>query len=339
MNENHVESIVTLIKSKKGCKFYQKKILNDSNHANNFLYPSLKPFMLKLINHKYGNFLYQQFTEILVWEYLDHLLEFISLHFKEISCSKYGTNVIQKLIENIQFEKPYESFIYDKLFEMIRGNVQEISLNENANHIIQKFIMLIKSPRNDFVFQEIYHSFLSIATTKSGCCVIKKAILFGNSLQKQMINNLILQNIFYLISCKYGNYVVQCIILTSEEYVVSTMYTIISKEIISLCKSKFSSNVIEKFFEIKNKSLINKIANCMLQDESKIIELLLNPFGNYIIQKILLSINDKFLINKIVSVLYKNIETIKELSFGRRIFKFIQNFPNFIYLVDKCKES
>lgn len=315
-----VSSSYSLCKTQTGCRSIQNKIIANPVFANETLYPSLRSKMLSLMNDQFGNYLYQQFLDILNPTNLLDLILFISNNFSQIAFSPHGTRVIQKLIEHFSPNRAGEaSIIYESMKKNLRGNICEIANDENANHIIQKFIFLIKYPYNDFVYDEIYFNFPKIAVTKYGCCVVQKCLMYGSKNQQEKITELILDNTFYLISNQFGNYVYQCLIFLNDDRIILEIFKIIYPQIISLCKEKYSSNVIEKIFEIENKNLINDIAGSICENDYKIMELVTNQYGNYIIQKMINTVTNPVIISKIINVIANNIQTIYKISFGKKI--------------------
>ena len=102
--------------------------------------------------------------------------------------------------------------------------------------------------------------------------------------------------------------------------------------LIHLCKEKYASNVIEKF--LVNKSPESKeIINILLNNEKYLHDLIIDPFGNYIIQRILSLIeggNRSNLIHHIINWYPE----IKMLSFGPRLItKLHERFQEFTELV------
>ena len=103
---------------------------------------------------------------------------------------------------------------------------------------------------------------------------------------------------------------------------------IIYDKIISLCKEKYSSNVIEKILEVNNQNIVNQLIEHITKNENKIIELLTNKYGNYIIQKILSISHDKNLIFRILNIIAKNIIIINNAPFGKKLIgKLIEKYP------------
>lgn len=302
--------------------------MNEPKFANDYLYPILTDQMLKLVNDKIGHYLYQQFLEVLTDENFIHFIKFVDLNFMSISFSENGSKVIQKLIENMDMNDKRGTMIYDILFKQIKGNVFKMSIDENCTHIIQKIIKFIEYPYNNFVFDEIYQFFLPISTTKFGCCVIQKALLHSKGDQQIKIINLTLQNTYLLILNQFGNYICQCLINLNNEQINLAICSLLSKDLFLLCKEKYSSNVIEKLFDIQSEAIIERLAKSLLQNDVKIIELICNQYGNYIIQKLLNSTSNKRVINKLLIIISLNVEKILKKSYGKKLFfKLINIYP------------
>lgn len=323
-------SIIMVIQSNIGCRYFQTQITRQPSFGNDILYPQLKQSMLLLINDQFGNYLYQQFLDILNKDNFEHFKLFVIENFTLISTSPHGTRVIQKLLDIIDFNSEEGMNFSHSISEIIKGKVKELSMDEHANHIIQKYFTYLKYPDNIFIFEEIERSFLQIARTKSGCCVVQTCLINGHLNQKQKLILLTFQNINSLITDQFGNYVCQCLISLNEDWIISKIFQIISNQLISLCKEKYSSNVIEKFFEIKNKKFANDIAKLVLKNNSEILELICNDYGNYIIQRIMITVPNKSLTIKILEVIGKNIHIILKLSYGKKLLFRLQKIYPFL---------
>lgn len=275
--------------------------------------------MLNLIRHYYGNYLYQDFIDILNKENFIHFLKFLKSHFQELSFSEHSSKVIQKLAEYMNLINEKGQAIYKVFSVQIKGKVQEMSKNEHATYIIQKLIVNWPFPYNSFIYEEIIANLVSISTSRFGRFVIKKCLENGEEINKKSIINLLLKNILSLISDQFGNYVFQYIISFDEKSIVPQIFNSISNQVILLCKGKYSSNVMEKLFEIQDKKLINKIAKKVLHKDSTIIELLSNQYGNFIIQKIIKNITSKKLLRKILMVIVNNSEKLQKKSRTKKI--------------------
>jgi hypothetical protein len=310
------------------CHYLQMRIVSNANYANEVLFPFLFPNMIRLINDQYGNYIYQGFIEVFNSKNLINFLVVIENNFNEISHSQNGTRVIQKLIEKSSNLKQGNNIIQKSLIDMLKGKVCQLSNDENANHIIQKFIVNIQFPYNNFIYEELYQNFMHIAITKYGCCVVQKCLINANKEQKEKIIYLVLQNTFNLIRDQFGNYVYQCVLMLKDEKINYKIIEIIYEKLIPLCKEKYSSNVIEKIFEINNIVIVNQLIDYITKTDNKILELITNKYGNYIIQKILSICTDKNLFFRILNTISQNIILINNVSFGKKLLsKLSEKYP------------
>ena len=169
---------------------------------------------------------------------------------------------------------------------------------------------------------------MHIAITKYGCCVVQKCLINANKEQKEKIIYLVLQNTFNLIRDQFGNYVYQCVLMLKDEKINYKIIEIIYEKLIPLCKEKYSSNVIEKIFEINNIVIVNQLIDYITKTDNKILELITNKYGNYIIQKILSICTDKNLFFRILNTISQNIILINNVSFGKKLIsKLSEKYP------------
>ena len=112
----------------------------------------------------------------------------------------------------------------------IQTNVYNMSTHENANHIIQRFLCSFHSNDLDFIYQEIYSSFIAIADNKFGCCVVQRSLVKANENQKECLFYLIKKNANFLIRSQFGNYVCQKLILINDDMATYNFYLLILKD-------------------------------------------------------------------------------------------------------------
>lgn len=110
---------------------------------------------------------------------LDYILDLIHFDFFEIAKSAHGTRVIQKIIECLA-----NDFIKNKFCTIFGSLLLHICKDINANHIVLKFVKVVKYPHNQFVYDILLDNLYEIATDKHGCCVMQKCIGDGNEMQR-----------------------------------------------------------------------------------------------------------------------------------------------------------
>ena len=283
-----IKYAIPLIKDQSGCRFLQEKIKSNENFMENKLFPSIKNDIFELGCDAFGNYFLQALLDIFSYENLNLFLDLIKNKFKDMCTNQHGTRVIQKIIDKVYSDKNLSTKLGNILNTKDLGIIMKSSY---GNHIIQKFITSIHFKElTKFVYDYVIQNFMEIAETKHGVCVIQKCVSEGDIDQRGKLYDLILQNFYDLIKDEFGNYLIQYILinLKSKEkfYEVLPIIQKIEDNLISICKYKFSANIIEKCLENGENFVKEYLLNCLLNRyHENIIELLLDQYGIYIIQK------------------------------------------------------
>jgi mRNA-binding protein PUF3 len=158
---------------------------------------------------------------------------------------------------------------------------------------------------------------------------MQKALIKSIDKQQQLnIIYLILQNTHQLITNQFGNYLYQSLIFMNDDCIIVKICEIISNNFIKYCKEKYSSNVVEKLFDIPNQRLLNKIALIICENSETILDLVTDQYGNYIIQKILNNANCEYITNLILRVISNHYSQVVKTSLGKKIVMKINNSLN-----------
>ncbi len=302
-----------LAKDQIGCRFLQKKIEEDTQFSLNSIYPIILEHILETITDQFGNYLIQKFFEYLTPKELNDFLNLITSSFSNIGINQFGTRVIQKLIDYINNN---EKELYDNFTNLIKPNIILFANDINGYHIIQK-ILLTKNFNNNFCYEKIEECIEQIANHKNGCCFLQKFIdkIKGNDLEK--ILNAINKKIRLLIVDQYGNYVIQFIFKINGEERNKNIFDIIIKDLCFYSNQKFSSNVIEKFFLFDN--LKSKLISKIIEKEN-LKKLILDPYGNYVVQKALIYSNNQQQYEMLNKISYL-VNELKSINFGIKLYK------------------
>ena len=302
-----------LAKDQIGCRFLQKKIEQDTQFSLKLIYPIILEHILETITDQFGNYLIQKFFEYLTPKELNDFLNLITSSFSNIGINQFGTRVIQKLIDYINNN---EKDLYNNFINLIKPNIILFANDINGYHIIQK-ILLTKNFNNNFCYEKIEECIEQIANHKNGCCFLQKFIdkIKGNDLEK--ILNAINKKIRLLIVDQYGNYVIQFIFKINGEERNKNIFDIIIKDLCFYSNQKFSSNVIEKFFLFDNlkSKLISKIV-----EKENLKKLILDPYGNYVVQKALIYSNNQQQYEMLNKISYL-VNELKSINFGIKLYK------------------
>ena len=309
-----------LIKEQTGCRFIQEKVQSSPLFANTLLFP----FLLKanctaeLVCDQFGNYLFQVLLDVLSEENLSNFIIQITPTIYQICISPHGTRVMQKLIEKLTTSV----FLLNKLsFALANSNLIDIMKDPYGNHIIQKFLICIHDPmKNGFIIDTVVNNFLNITNSKHGVCVVQKCVSEGTKEQKEKVLSLITSNIYEILTDQFGNYVIQYLLTSTDVNLleIDGILQYILDNIFAICKMKFSANVIEKCFENSTEEIKSKIIISMLRKNNYLIELLMDQYGNYVVQKALL-VTKGDLYMKMLTIISKGINELKQAAFGNKL--------------------
>ena len=309
-----------LVKEQTGCRYIQEKVQASPQFANTLLFPFIikSPSLSDLICDQFGNYLFQVLIDVLTEENLSIFIANISGNIYNICISPHGTRVLQKLIDKVA-SMPYQ--LKQVVFSLMNSKVIDIMKDPYGNHIIQKFLSRVHNEEdNSFVYDTVINNFMNVVNSKHGVCVVQKCVSEGNDEYKQQIYMLLSKHIHEIITDQFGNYVIQYLLTSHEVKIneVECFLDYIMNNIFTLCKQKFSANVIEKCFENSNDEIKERIVMSMIKEKNYIIELLMDPFGNYVVQKALLVIKGE-LYTKMLIIISEGVNELKQAAFGNKL--------------------
>ena len=336
-NHNKVNiNPITLIKDKFGCIMMKNKILSDPNYANEILFPQIKTNLKDLCCDNFGNYFLQSYLDIITFDNLNTFLNSLNDNFTEICLSPYGTRIIQKIIDKIAFTP-----ILINKFTFILNNkdFKSICNSQYGNHVVQRFLSALHSSEyTNIIYNNIYKNFLEFANNKHGVFIVQKCISEGNEIQRKIIYQLIVDYFFPVIENEFGNYLIQFILLNKKimEQTFHEILPIILKleeNIINLCFSKYSANVIEKCFEQSENIIRNHILDFLFKYHSnRVIDIMFNKYGIYIIIKAIKSQNGKYK-NNLINIFNNSSRELKYI-----INSNLSNCKSILKIIHKYKE-
>ncbi len=267
--------IINLSREQSGCRFLQKKIEEDLTFAERIVFPAIWDSLLDLMIDAFGNYLIQKLLEYANDEILEEIILIVNENILYLGFNAHGTRVIQKIIQVINNKRLFEIFLQKFSFHIL-----DLFKDVNGNHIIIKFVSIIKAPVNNILYVTILENILEISTNKHACCALQKCIDYANEDQKKSLVELIIANTIILMSDQYGNYVLQYIIMLNNFTVNHHIACHFRGNISFLSKQKFSSNVIEKCFDHCDENTKYMIVK-EISSSKVIVDLLLDMYGNY----------------------------------------------------------
>ena len=248
----------------------------------------------------------------------------------EISINNYGTRPLQKMFENLSSSMTQQDI--NIILNFTKGNVQNLIKDINGNRVIQSIILNVKNKEVlTPIYKEMAENINEIIKTKSGCCVFAKVL--PNIIENDLNNivDIIINNFNQLINDEFGNISLKRIIKLNNENYNEKIYNCIKDNIIQLSCQKYSSNVIEACID-NTTSLKKKTIEKLIDNENNIHDLILDQFGNYIVQNALQNAEQKEF-DIIIQQIKENEKKLKQTQNGKIVFeKLMKNYKQ--YLVD-----
>ena len=243
-----------------------------------------------------------------------------SLMFAKIN---KGTHTIQKMVDLANLDEE------EKFFEtVLTGQVGMLAIDQQGTHIIQKIITSFTEINRQYVFNEIQDAFLYVSKNSHGLCVIKKLVAnTSNTNNRESLVEFISQNAIELIQDPYGNYAVQEVMEKWREQNFTTLYNKVKSKIAQLSIQKFSSNVVEKWLELSVDEQRSDFI-CSIAKIDKLVNVMKNSFGNYVVQKALFLANIEAK-EVLADSIYENIPIIQDkkikMKWAQLLYSSIQN--------------
>ena len=279
-----LENCANLCKDQLKCRILQKKLDENPSLASSLIYIKIKDKFYEISMDQFGNYFMQKVIGYLNMEHIKELLyKKLPSHFRCLCFNQYGTRVIQKLFEKIVNVEEYLDFYSD----LLSSNLNDFIKDQNANHIVIKYINTAPSNKINFINEFIISNISDLSTKKHSCCVIQKCIEYSESTQKKEILKAIAEKSYKLINDQYGNYVIQYCINVCDYEINQLIAENFLKNIEYFSMQKYSSNVIEKCLDCSNEETKEMIVTKYC-DSNLIKQLLFNVYGNYIIQKVVI---------------------------------------------------
>ena len=298
--------LVNFLCTPKGTLEIQKKLEKSSKEYKVLLVNILrKQGLSKIMKNIYGNYFFQQLIKNSEKSFISLIVSYIAEDIVEISKDFQGTFCLQALLDEVKsLEDEQKILISIKNYEM------EMAFNKNATHVLQKLVLLFPDIHRLYLNEIILNNFIALCLDSNGVCLIKIFIKTNTVINnKKRINEKIKNNFVLLSESPFGNYGVQFLMELWDENDLKDIKEKVLENIQELSLQQFSSNVIEKAFEIFSGEDKEKMIKKLCFENNFIIRLINSKFGKFVLNKAIkcMSID---MINEFQSYLNNDINNI-----------------------------
>jgi hypothetical protein len=233
----------------------------------------------ELIIDPYANYFCKKFFTYLNQKDRIDFLKSIEKSLIELSSDSIGTYPIQSIIEHLNTKNEKNIIISG-----IKEGFTKLIYDTFGCHVLEKLLTCFEDEYVNFIYTYIFENFLNLTNNSNGIYIIKKILTFTQKNNfHEKLKLIVKKNALFLIKQSYGNFVIQVIIESWEDYKEIT--DLFKGHFFDLSLEKYASNVIERCIE-KDKEILENYINEII--ESKLIsDVMKSNYGNYVVQKVI----------------------------------------------------
>ncbi|WVW82832.1 hypothetical protein I302_104844 [Kwoniella bestiolae CBS 10118] len=303
-----------------GSRFIQQKLETATIEDRQKLFDEIMPNAYQLMTDVFGNYVTQKLFEHGDQKQKAALAKKMEGHVLALSMQMYGCRVVQKALEHVLVDQR------KTLVSELEGHVLECVRSSNANHVIQKLIIL--GPPQTVPDAFIGH-IEELAKHPYGCRVIQKMFENLEDEMKRTLLDEMHEHTLDLMEDQFGNYVVQSVITEGAPADRDKVIEIIKGRVVSLARHKFASNVVEKAILSANdddrKLLIDELVAVKEDGSNQVGMLLRDAFGNFPLQTALVAASAEQR-QELLDLINPIIPQIRNTPVGKRLENRINQF-------------
>jgi len=173
------------------------------------------------------------------------------------------------------------------VIQSVTNILMELCTDPQGVHILEKILHCFPEDNIGFIYEFIMSNFWFLAHNQNGLCVAIKIIFTSQNAEiHSTIQKFLVENAISIIQHTHANYVMQVSIeVWNRDFSLPVVRELYGK-LYSLSMQKFSSNVIEKAFEMVGDEILCVFVN-EVKYMNRIVDLMKSNYGNYVVQKAL----------------------------------------------------
>ena len=328
-----------------GCRLVQQALDEEGPEAATQIFNEGLPFWGEAMVDPFGNYLFQKVLEKITPAERIVLVRSVSARLVNASLNLHGTRSVQKVVElcatDLQVappSTPEEETAASILTQALAPAAARLCIDSHGNHVIQRILLKLDHSHARFVFDAVANSVGDVARHRHGCCVIQRCLDSKATEARSHLVKRIVEKSLELMQDAYGNYVVQYVLDVCSDDDVQLVCEAVVGKVNLLAIQKFSSNVMEKCLERCSDHVKDQYLQEM-SDPDRVRELMMDPFGNYVVQRAL-SVATHAQAIRLVEAMKPHLMAttsggirnggVRNTAGGRRIIaKICRRFPNF----------
>ncbi|KAL4278375.1 hypothetical protein GQ457_03G039980 [Hibiscus cannabinus] len=276
--------LAALAKDQYGCRFLQKAINEASKEEIDMIFMEIIDPVCELMLDPFANYVVQKVLDVCSEEQRTHILLMVvknRFQFVNICLNLHGARAIKKLLEKLTTQQQISI-----VMSAVSPGAVALTKDMNGHRVIQYCLKNFSDKDNQYLLNVVADNCYQIAIDKSGCCALQQCVDHSTGKARRHIVREIIANAINLAEDQYGNYVVQHVLGLRVPQITECLLRQLEGNFASLSCSRYGSNVVEKCLVESGEQLSTRIIIELLSSPI-VSRLLVDPFGNYVIQSAL----------------------------------------------------
>ncbi|KAL6960278.1 hypothetical protein U1Q18_043136, partial [Sarracenia purpurea var. burkii] len=307
--------MLSLAIDQNGCKLLQKKLESPKEEETEMVMSELILYVDELMRDPFGNFVISKLVKACNQSQRTRILLSVTktqFQLPNICLNQHGAQVVRRLLECITSHQQISlvvSALYPCAAALVTDPNGQIVIKYCVEHFSNKdnkayknswgvgylnAVMSLMRDRKEAVqwaasmdiVNEMAENCFEIATSQSGYCVLQLCVDHSEGEYRERLVYEIIANALRLSKDRYGNFVVQHLLDLKIPEVTENLLRQLKGSYVSLSCNKYASNVVENCLIKAEEEQASQIILELLSSP-KVSILLVDPFGNFVIQKAL----------------------------------------------------
>ncbi|CAL9242236.1 unnamed protein product [Arabidopsis halleri] len=200
--------------------------------------------------------------------------------FVNICFDLRGTAAIQELLDSIHKRANDQ---IPRIMDLISSVGLQLARSSNARSLILSCFRLFPLSHCRYLLEVVAQHCYEISIDQNGCCLYQQCLdknrVPNPEIRQRLISEVISHALRLCLNC-YGNYVVQYIVELNNQHVINALVRQLIGNYAHLARNKYGSHAVQKLLRLRGIDTRLIVVDLL----SQIDTLLLDPFGNYVIQ-------------------------------------------------------
>ncbi|XP_039033012.1 pumilio homolog 15-like isoform X2 [Hibiscus syriacus] len=304
---------VALAKDQYGCRFLQQAIQEASKVEIEMIFMEVIGHVCKLMLDPFANYVVQKVLDVCSEEQKDHILLMVvndGFRFVNMCLNLHGVRAIQKLLEKLTTPQQIS-----RVMSAIIPRAVALTKDMNGHRVIQCCLTNFPDEVKQYLLNEVANNCYQIAIDKSGCCALQHCVDHSKGKARERLVKKIIANALNLAEDQYGNYVVQHVLGLKDQYITESLLHQLQGNFASLSCNRYGSHVVEKCLVEWGEEESMRIIKELLRSPI-VSRLLVDPFGNYVIQSAL-AVSEGHVYNDLLNLVWKNYPMMRSHVYGK----------------------